>query len=95
MWQVGYHSATCEGKNPAYDILIATRPMANKHWGFPVRLKSFRDTLVAVLSKVDRYYILEHETKNNYHYHDNDNRILPPHITAEESLTGRCTSPNI
>lgn len=30
--------------------------------------------------------VLEHETKNHYHYHDN--RILPPHVTAEESLTG-------
>ena len=28
------------------------------------------------------------EAKNNYYYHDNDNRILTPHITAEESLTG-------
>merc|ERR1712151_46696 len=26
------------------------------------------------------------ETRNHYHYHDN--RILPPHITAEESLKG-------
>lgn len=30
--------------------------------------------------------VLEHETRNHYHYHDN--RILPPHITAEESLQG-------
>lgn len=30
--------------------------------------------------------VLEHESKNHYHYHDN--RILPPHITAEESLKG-------
>jgi nitrate reductase (NAD(P)H) len=30
--------------------------------------------------------VIDHETKNHYHYHDN--RILPPHITAEESLKG-------
>jgi nitrate reductase (NAD(P)H) len=30
--------------------------------------------------------VIPHETKNHYHYHDN--RILPPHITAEESLSG-------
>ena len=27
-----------------------------------------------------------YESKNHYHYHDN--RILPPQITSEESLTG-------
>jgi len=30
--------------------------------------------------------VLNHESRNHYHYHDN--RILPPHITAEESLKG-------
>jgi len=30
--------------------------------------------------------VLDHETKNHYHYHDN--RILPPQITSEESLKG-------
>jgi nitrate reductase (NAD(P)H) len=30
--------------------------------------------------------VISHETKNHYHYHDN--RILPPHITAEESIKG-------
>ena len=75
--------------NPAYDILIAYEANGEKlqpDHGFPVRLiipGYIGGRMIKWLTDIN---VLEHETKNHYHYHDN--RILPPHITAEESLTG-------
>lgn len=75
--------------NPAYDILIAYEANGEKlqpDHGFPVRLiipGYIGGRMIKWLSTIN---VIEHETKNHYHYHDN--RILPPHITAEESLTG-------
>jgi len=75
--------------NPAYDVIIAYEangePLQPDH-GFPVRLiipGYIGGRMIKWLSRVN---VIEHETKNHYHYHDN--RILPPHITAEESLKG-------
>ena len=75
--------------NPAYDILIAYEANGERlqpDHGFPVRLiipGYIGGRMIKWLTDIN---VIEHETKNHYHYHDN--RILPPHITAEESLTG-------
>lgn len=75
--------------NPAYDILIAYEANGERlqpDHGFPVRLVIpgyIGGRMIKWLADIN---VLEHETKNHYHYHDN--RILPPHVTAEESLTG-------
>lgn len=75
--------------NPAYDILIAYEANGEKlqpDHGYPVRLiipGYIGGRMIKWLTDIN---VIEHETKNHYHYHDN--RILPPHITAEESLTG-------
>lgn len=75
--------------NPAYDVIIAYEANGNKlqpDHGFPVRLiipGYIGGRMIKWLKEVN---VIEHETKNHYHYHDN--RILPPHITAEESLKG-------
>lgn len=75
--------------NPAYDVLIAYEQNGEKlqpDHGFPVRLiipGYIGGRMIKWLKEVN---VIEHETKNHYHYHDN--RILPPHITAEESLKG-------
>ena len=74
--------------NPAYDILIAYEANGEKlqpDHGYPVRLiipGYIGGRMIKWLTTIN---VIEHETKNHYHYHDN--RILPPHITAEESLT--------
>mmetsp|Transcript_14862 Transcript_14862/g.28295 ORF Transcript_14862/g.28295 Transcript_14862/m.28295 type:complete len:911 (+) Transcript_14862:257-2989(+) len=75
--------------NAAYDILIAYEANGERlqpDHGFPVRLiipGYIGGRMIKWLTEIN---VIEHETKNHYHYHDN--RILPPHITAEESLTG-------
>jgi len=75
--------------NPAYDIIVAYEANGERlqpDHGFPVRLiipGYIGGRMIKWLTDIN---VLEHETKNHYHYHDN--RILPPHITAEESLTG-------
>jgi nitrate reductase (NAD(P)H) len=75
--------------NPAYDIIIAYEANGERlqpDHGFPVRLiipGYIGGRMIKWLAQIN---VLTHETKNHYHYHDN--RILPPHITAEESLTG-------
>ncbi|KAL7473000.1 hypothetical protein ACHAXS_013379 [Conticribra weissflogii] len=75
--------------NPAYDILVAYEANGEKlqpDHGFPVRLIIPGYIGGRMIKWMTDINVLEHETKNHYHYHDN--RILPPHITAEESLTG-------
>ena len=75
--------------NPAYDVIIAYEAngeVLQPDHGFPVRLiipGYIGGRMIKWLKQVN---VIEHETKNHYHYHDN--RILPPHITAEESLKG-------
>lgn len=75
--------------NPAYDVLIAYQAngeVLQPDHGFPVRLiipGYIGGRMIKWLKEIN---VIPHETKNHYHYHDN--RILPPHITAEESLTG-------
>lgn len=75
--------------NPAYDIIVAYEANGERlqpDHGFPVRLiipGYIGGRMIKWLKEVN---VIEHETKNHYHYHDN--RILPPHITAEESLSG-------
>lgn len=75
--------------NPAFDVLIAYEangaPLQPDH-GYPVRLiipGYIGGRMIKWLAQIN---VIEHETRNHYHYHDN--RILPPHITAEESLKG-------
>jgi nitrate reductase (NAD(P)H) len=75
--------------NPAYDIIVAYEANGERlqpDHGFPVRLVVpgyIGGRMIKWLAAIN---VIPHETKNHYHYHDN--RILPPHITAEESLTG-------
>ncbi|GKY94487.1 hypothetical protein MPSEU_000414600 [Mayamaea pseudoterrestris] len=72
--------------NPAYDVLIAYEANGQKlqpDHGFPVRLiipGYIGGRMIKWLAKIN---VIEHETHNMYHY--NDNRILPPHVTAEEA----------
>ena len=76
--------------NPAYDILIAYEAngeVLQPDHGYPVRLiipGYIGGRMIKWLAHIN---VIAHETKNHYHYHDN--RILPPHITAEESLSGK------
>jgi nitrate reductase (NAD(P)H) len=76
--------------NPAYDIIVAWEQNGEKlqpDHGFPVRLiipGYIGGRMIKWLKEIN---VIPYETKNHYHYHDN--RILPPHITAEESLTGQ------
>jgi len=73
--------------NPAYDIIVAYEANGERlqpDHGFPVRLiipGYIGGRMIKWLKEIN---VIDHETKNHYHYHDN--RILPPHITAEESL---------
>lgn len=73
--------------NPAFDVIVAYEangaPLQPDH-GYPVRLiipGYIGGRMIKWLAQIN---VIEHETKNHYHYHDN--RILPPHITAEESI---------
>ncbi len=76
--------------NPAYDVLVAYQANGQRllpDHGFPIRMiipGYIGGRMVKWLKQIN---IIPHETKNHYHYHDN--RILPPHITAEESLKGQ------
>lgn len=75
--------------NPAYDVLIAYEANGERlqpDHGFPVRLiipGYIGGRMIKWLKEIN---VLDHETKNHYHYHDN--RILPPHVTAEEAMAG-------
>jgi nitrate reductase (NAD(P)H) len=76
--------------NPAYDILLAYEANGEKlqpDHGYPVRLIIPGYIGGRMIKWLKQINVISHETKNHYHYHDN--RILPPHITAEESLTGK------
>lgn len=75
--------------NPAFDVLIAYEAngeVLQPDHGFPVRLVIPGYIGGRMIKWLKHINVIEHETKNHYHYHDN--RILPPHITAEESLKG-------
>lgn len=75
--------------NPAYDVMIAWEANGERlqpDHGFPVRLVIPGYIGGRMIKWLKEINVLNHETKNHYHYHDN--RILPPHITAEESLKG-------
>ena len=73
--------------NLAYDNLIvhqANSEVLQPDHSFLVRLiipGYIRGRMIKWLAAIK---VINHETKNHYEYHDN--RILPPHITAEESL---------
>lgn len=76
--------------NPAYDLLVAYEANGERlqpDHGFPVRLiipGYIGGRMIKWLKEIN---VLDYESRNHYHYHDN--RILPPHITAEESLSGK------
>jgi nitrate reductase (NAD(P)H) len=75
--------------NPAYDVMVAFEANGEKlmpDHGFPVRLIIPGYIGGRMIKWLKQINVLDHETKNHYHYHDN--RILPPQITAEESLKG-------
>lgn len=75
--------------NPAYDVLIAYEAngeVLQPDHGYPVRLIIPGYIGGRMIKWLKQINVIEHETKNHYHYHDN--RILPPHVTAEESLSG-------
>jgi nitrate reductase (NAD(P)H) len=76
--------------NAAYDVMIAWEANGEKlmpDHGYPVRLivpGYIGGRMIKWLKEIN---VIDHETKNHYHYHDN--RILPPHVTADESLKGQ------
>nr|AAY59538.1 nitrate reductase [Cylindrotheca fusiformis] len=76
--------------NAAYDVMVAWEANGERllpDHGYPVRLiipGYIGGRMIKWLKEIN---VIDHETKNHYHYHDN--RILPPHITAEESLKGQ------
>lgn len=75
--------------NPAYDVLLAWEANGEKlqpDHGFPVRIIIPGYIGGRMIKWLKYINVIPHETKNHYHYHDN--RILPPHITAEQSLKG-------
>eukprot|EP00566_Odontella_aurita_P003164 CAMPEP_0113571588 /NCGR_PEP_ID=MMETSP0015_2-20120614/25635_1 /TAXON_ID=2838 /ORGANISM="Odontella" /LENGTH=1025 /DNA_ID=CAMNT_0000474551 /DNA_START=35 /DNA_END=3114 /DNA_ORIENTATION=- /assembly_acc=CAM_ASM_000160 len=75
--------------NPAYDIIVAYQAngeVLQPDHGYPVRLIIPGYIGGRMIKWLECINVIQHETKNHYHYHDN--RILPPHITAEESLKG-------
>lgn len=75
--------------NPAYDVMLAWEANGERlqpDHGFPVRLIIPGYIGGRMIKWLKQINVIPHETKNHYHYHDN--RILPPHITAEESLKG-------
>lgn len=74
--------------NPAYDVLIAYEANDERlqpDHGYPVRLIIPGYIGGRMIKWLKRINVIPHETKNHYHYHDN--RILPPHVTAEQSLS--------
>jgi nitrate reductase (NAD(P)H) len=75
--------------NPAYDVLVAYEANGQRlqpDHGFPVRIIIPGYIGGRMIKWLHKIRVLPHESKNHYHYHDN--RILPPQITAEESLAG-------
>lgn len=73
--------------NPAYDIIVAYEANGQRlqpDHGFPVRLIIPGYIGGRMIKWIKHINVLDYETRNHYHYHDN--RILPPHVTAEESL---------
>jgi nitrate reductase (NAD(P)H) len=75
--------------NPAYDVIIAWEANGERlqpDHGYPVRLIIPGYIGGRMIKWLKQINVIPYETKNHYHYHDN--RILPPHITAEESLNG-------
>lgn len=75
--------------SPVFDVLIAYEAngeVLQPDHGFPVRLIIPGYIGGRMIKWLKHINVIEHETTNHYHYHDN--RILPPHITAEESLKG-------
>lgn len=75
--------------NPAYDVMVAWEANGERlqpDHGYPVRLIIPGYIGGRMIKWLKHINVVPHETKNHYHYHDN--RILPPQITNEESLTG-------
>ena len=73
--------------NPAYDIIVAYQAngqVLQPDHGFPVRLIIPGYIGGRMIKWLKHINVIPYETRNHYHYHDN--RILPPHITAEQSL---------
>jgi nitrate reductase (NAD(P)H) len=73
--------------NPAYDVIVAFEANGERlqpDHGYPVRLIIPGYIGGRMIKWLKAINVIPYETKNHYHYHDN--RILPPHITAEESL---------
>merc|ERR1719203_131151 len=84
------------GMNPAYDVLIAYQSNGERlqpDHGFPVRLVIPGYIGGRMIKWLKQINVIPFETRNHYHYHDN--RILPPHITAEESLKGWWYKPEL
>jgi nitrate reductase (NAD(P)H) len=76
--------------NPSYDVLVAYQANGQHllpDQGFPVRVIIPGYVGERMIKWLKQINIIPHETKNHYHYPDS--RILPPHVTAEESLTGQ------
>ncbi len=75
--------------SPVFDVIIAyeanSEPLQPDH-GFPIRVIIPGYTAGRMVKWLKYINIIDHETTNHYHYHDN--RLLPPNINAEESMKG-------
>ncbi len=73
--------------SPAFDMIVAYEangePLQPDH-GFPVRIIVPGYTTGRMVKWLKHINIIDHETRNHWHYHDN--RLLPPHITAEQGI---------
>eukprot|EP00588_Corethron_pennatum_P001902 CAMPEP_0194297980 /NCGR_PEP_ID=MMETSP0169-20130528/59908_1 /TAXON_ID=218684 /ORGANISM="Corethron pennatum, Strain L29A3" /LENGTH=942 /DNA_ID=CAMNT_0039047911 /DNA_START=612 /DNA_END=3440 /DNA_ORIENTATION=- len=73
--------------NPAYDVMLAYEangaPLQPDH-GYPLRLIIPGYIGGRMIKWIKQVNVIPHMTENHYHYHDN--RILPPHITAEKAI---------
>eukprot|EP00588_Corethron_pennatum_P032086 CAMPEP_0194349064 /NCGR_PEP_ID=MMETSP0171-20130528/106878_1 /TAXON_ID=218684 /ORGANISM="Corethron pennatum, Strain L29A3" /LENGTH=1006 /DNA_ID=CAMNT_0039116471 /DNA_START=78 /DNA_END=3098 /DNA_ORIENTATION=- len=73
--------------NPAYDVMLAYEangaPLQPDH-GYPLRLIIPGYIGGRMIKWIKELNVIPHMTENHYHYHDN--RILPPHITAEKAI---------
>ncbi|GMH49941.1 hypothetical protein TrLO_g5049 [Triparma laevis f. longispina] len=76
--------------NEANDIFLAYEQNGERltpDHGYPIRVVIPGYIGGRMIKWLDKVNIIQHETHNHYHYHDN--RILPPAVTYEESLKGK------
>jgi nitrate reductase (NAD(P)H) len=75
--------------SPVFDVMIAFEANGERllpDHGFPCRLVIPGYIGGRMIKWLKEIRVLEHESHNHYHWHDN--KIMPPHVDAEEALSG-------